>query len=207
MIESAVATADTPTNLEFCIYLDQSDQFTPISPKGSIFRVFRGPKLSTSTMTNFMYSQSTGGIVMYAADDILFRTKSWDSIITNYFDSFPNLGLIYGDDLSPNSMKIATHGFVRRTWCEKLNYLLPPYFESEFCDTWLTRIFRKSERIRWVPEIIIEHMHPSWAKSPMDNTYKYRAQRYNHFYLVAKQFLMIYEYKRDIKTLSLTEEM
>jgi hypothetical protein len=201
MITSAVKTAKSPSNIEFCIYLDESDLFTPINPDNSVIKVFRGPKLSTSTMTNFMYSQSTGDIVMYAADDIIFRTSAWDSIVVNYFDSYPELGLLYGDDLSPNSRRIATHGFLRRSVCQELNYLLPPYFESEFCDTWLTRIFRKSGKIKYIHELVIEHMHPNWGKAYVDETYSFRSKQYRHVYLLAKQYLLFFEYIRDVKIL------
>lgn len=201
MIHSAFSTSSNPSAIEFCIYLDENDSFLPRVPAPSTLKLFRGPRMPTSTMTNFMYSQSEGEFVMYAADDIIFRTNNWDSILLNTFRLNPDVGLIYGDDLSANTYKIATHGFVRRSMCEKLNYLLPPYFESEFCDTWLTRIFKASRRLRRVSEIVVEHMHPNWNKSENDETYSYRSERYVHLYLFLKQYFLLVEFSRDVKAL------
>ena len=117
---------------------------------------------------------------MYAADDVLFRTVYWDSLIQEAITSSESqYWLIYGDDLGQTSNKIATHGFVSRELAELLGYLLPPYFSAEFCDTWLTSITRLSGTQIKLSDLVIEHMHPDWNKAALDTTYLERDFKLN----------------------------
>lgn len=202
MIQSAVKLASKPELLEFCIYLDQNDEFDPIELLPAHFKIIRGPRLPTSTMTNLAYALSSGEILMYAADDILFRTLNWDDLIRRHFIVFEDgICLVYGNDCSPNASRLATHGFVTRTWTDAVNFLLPTRFESEFCDKWLSDVSKKLHRKLYLPDLIIEHFHPSWGKAEIDQTYEFRAARYNHFYLSFIYVATYFDRKRDVNIL------
>jgi hypothetical protein len=196
MIESAIGLAANPNEIEFCIYLDINDLFdSSMFPKANI-RIFKGPSLPTSTMTNFMYSQAQGEILMYAADDIVFLSENWDDIVKSELKNpLSTAKLLATNDLSPNSPRIATHGFVSRYMASVLQYLLPPYFESEFCDTWLTTISRKSRTFSYRHDLVIEHRHPNWGKASLDDTYISRKKRYQHIRLFL-QFLLLTPLRR-----------
>ncbi len=205
MISSAIKTSSGKNKIEFCIYLD--NEYLKDPPEFQVYshvtyKLFYGPILPTSTMTNFMFSQSTGSVIMYAADDIVFRTPNWDLIVIETLDNPQQLpSLLVPNDGSPNYPKIATHAFVTKRMTDLLGYLLPPYFESEFCDTWLTSIARASGRITFASNVLIEHMHPTWNKSTIDATYESRKDRYRHleqFIYFKIKFLMR---KREISLL------
>lgn len=185
MIESALQTSSTPESIEFIVYADSDDvsmkNFAQLNT-----RIIFGSKMSISRMTNTCYQNSKGNILMYAADDIIFKTDLWDTMVletTKTIDS--NYFLIHGDDLGQTSNKIATHGFVSREFADRLGYLLPPYFYADFCDTWLTSVAKYSKSRVELKDLIIEHLHPSWGKAHMDETYlaRIRERRFWREYL------------------------
>ena len=172
MIDSALTLAADPDQVEFVIYCDDDDPtMTNFSDSNSI--LLRGPKLSVSKMTNKCYSQSAGNILMYAADDIIFRTLSWDALVKKELTEKP-ASLVYGNDLGRPKQEIATHGFITRELANLNGYLLPEIFAADFCDTWLTSVTRMARCLKYVPSLEIEHMHPNWGKSTLDQTYKNR---------------------------------
>jgi hypothetical protein len=203
MIQSALDLSAEPNKIEFCIYLDESDRHKNSEFLTENLQLFYGPPLATSTMMNFMYSQARGEIIMYASDDIIFQTKNWDVLVEKLLRRPLELpGLLAVNDLSPNTGKIATHGFVTRSMADALQYLLPPYFESEFCDTWLTEIAKKSNTFTYAENIIVEHLHPDWGKATYDDTYSYRKHKFP-FRLLQFQFLLMSPMRsREIKLLN-----
>jgi hypothetical protein len=184
MIDSALTLAAEPDLVEFIIYCDHDDPtMNNFSASNSI--LLRGPKLSVSKMTNKCYSESVGNILMYAADDIIFRTLSWDAIVKKELTEKP-ASLIYGNDLGRPKQEIATHGFVNRELAILNGYLLPEVFAADFCDTWLTNVTRMAKCLKYVPSLEIEHMHPHWGKSDQDQTYENRRSDNNYWKLWLK---------------------
>ena len=172
MIESSLSLAKNSEEIEFLIYADDDDlSMSNFSHPNAI--VLRGKRQAISKMTNFLASISRGSLIMYAADDIIFRTKNWDLIVFEHYVSSPHkVCLIHGEDLGQNAIKIATHGFISRDLYNLLGYLLPNFFKADFCDTWVTEICVKSGTRTFDPKLIIEHMHPTWGKAPIDATYR-----------------------------------
>ena len=174
MVADALNLCARPDLIEFIVYLNlESKEYELLDFPNTTF--LYGPKLSISSMTNQAFAASSGEILMYGADDIVFRTNGWDEIVRNRFKTLKqNFGLVYGDDLSPNSPQIATHGFVSKELTCLLGWLLPPFFKDQFADTYLTRITRMSGILSYVPELKIEHMHPTWGKKDSDQSYDNR---------------------------------
>jgi len=181
MVAEALKICARPHLIEFIVYLNlESKEYEPLNFPNTTF--LYGPKLSISSMTNKALAASSGEILMYAADDIVFRTNGWDDIVRNRFKNLKyNFGLVYGDDLSPNSPHIATHGFVSKDLSLLLGWLLPPFFRDQFADTYLTRIARMSGILNYVPELQIEHMHPNWEKKNLDQSYSNRSSKLNFY--------------------------
>lgn len=180
MISSAISTAQSPNDLEFLVYRDDDD----LSMEKFEFKqttVLTGPRSSVSKMTNICFANSRGDLIMYAADDIIFRTPGWDKLIQECRNSRPKAAfLVYGNDLSLNAKSIATHGFVSREFANINGFLLTEKFEADFCDTWNTQIARLSRSLIYLPSMVIEHMHPSWGKSTVDSTYLDRKSHQNY---------------------------
>jgi hypothetical protein len=131
------------------------------------------------TMTKYwndIARATSSDILMFAADDICFRTKGWDSLVRRTFDEHPDkMIFVHGDDGHWGN-QFGTHGFLHRKWVDALGYVLPPYFSSDFGDTWINDIANSLGRRVFLP-ILTEHMHPLWGKAKLDKTYQERLER------------------------------
>ena len=104
---------------------------------------------------------ATGSIIMLCADDFRFRTVSWDTLIYDEFDkSIDKIILVYGDDLFVSKrLQIATYSFVHRKWIENSPFWLPPYFTTDYVDTWISDVADALGRRIFLPNLVIEHQH------------------------------------------------
>ncbi len=185
MIDSALTTAAEPRELEFCVYVDEDDLQTKecintLSLNGyNVKYTTSSNRINLSQMWNYAYSHlATGDIIMLCADDIRFRTLSWDKRVRDTFDAFNDkIVLVYGDDLVQGA-KLSTHPFVHRRWIEISGFWLPPYFVSDFVDLWLNDVAHALGRRIFISDVVTEHMHYSVGKSEIDETTKTRLQ--NH---------------------------
>ena len=211
MINSVIINSSREIPIEFCLYLDNDYLHNlPLLPKHEFVTYIKlfGPSLPISTMTNVMYSQSSGEIIMYCADDVVFRTPRWDKRVTN---ELPNptkeIQMLGPSDGSRNFPKIITHGFVTRKMAKTLGYLLPPFFGAEYGDTWLTEIARKSNCLSIAGDLLIEHMHPNWGKAPSDSLYEARDRDRRSFEDFILYKMMWKRRKREIELLMNTNKL
>lgn len=135
-----------------------------------------GPRKTLSDCWNDCAKAATGDILMFAGDDIVFKTKDWDRMVINTFESHPDKFIfVHGNDGHWGN-KFGTHGFIHRKWYETVGYLLPPYFVSDYGDTWLNDMANILGR-RVYLNFITEHLHPAWGKAELDQTHKDRLER------------------------------
>lgn len=189
MVESAFEMATFPRHVEVIAYVDDDDSME----EGYLFLnapavddvpwwfaqvgIGIGPRIVLSEMWNECYRAARGEILMHAGDDIVFRTPGWDEIVRRPFRNTPDkILLVHGDDMSPNTDALATHGFVHRRWVETLGYFVPPLFSSDWNDVWLTEVADALGRRLKVP-IVTEHMHYQFGKAEHDETYREREER------------------------------
>ena len=179
-VASALGQAFMCHNVECLFYVDEDDP----SPKPDIpkelmayCRFIVGPRITLSECTNQCAKEAKGEILGYMGDDIIFRTEDWETYVEDAFEeSKDKILLVYGRD-GYQDEKLATHGFVSRRWYETLGYLVPPYFVSEYSDTWLTQIAQSLGRLHYIPELYTEHMHPIAGKAAWDKTHEERKAR------------------------------
>jgi hypothetical protein len=113
---------------------------------------------------------------MHCGDDIRFRTNDWDIKIKEKFDnSNDKIILVFGND-GIGRHKLATHSFIHRKWIEVSGFWLPPYFVSDFNDTWLDFVARYIKRIVYISEIYTEHLHYCRKKAIIDDNTKRRLE-------------------------------
>lgn len=195
MIFSAVDLAKDKGNIEFILYMDFDDheshkKLSEIHLKfpyvtgimGS--RTPSGHHVNLSIMWNECYRMSKGSIAMHAGDDIIFRTQDWDQIVRDKFNEYDDkIVFVYGNDGNPdyrnedNTRSVfGTHGFLHRNWVKTVGYFVPPYFTSDYNDTWLNEVARTIKRDAYV-DVLTEHMHPSLGKHEWDATHQERMQR------------------------------
>lgn len=175
-MSSAFETADT--EVEFVFYVDEDDtsSLDVIARHGG--KVIVGPRVVLSEMWNRCAEQAYYDVMMHCGDDIVFRSDHWDSIVLNEFEQVPDkILLVYGRDGFQDE-KLGTHSFIHRNWVDTVGYFVPPYFSSDYNDTWLNEVAVALDRRRYVPEIYTEHMHPAAGKGVLDVTHQERLARH-----------------------------
>jgi len=135
---------------------------------GSLVNYVVGDRIVLSKMWNECYEIAQGNILMHCGDDIRFRTKGWDDMVREEFEKVPDRIIqVFGDD-GIMHQSLATHSFIHRNWVEAVGYFVPPYFSSDFNDTWLDFVARKLNRQVYLPNLYTEHMHWLVGKGPKD---------------------------------------
>jgi len=198
-IVSAITTAKYPKDLEFIFYTDIDDKKSNIFFEQNLeflqedfeekfdsdiqIKRIIGDRIVLSEMWNKCWEKSTANIFFHAGDDIRFRTLDWDEIVLNKFNEISDkIAFIFGDDgftetLDNGTRFFGTHGFIHRNWTDTIGYFVPPYFSSDYNDTWLNDVSKKINRIYKV-KIMTEHLHPVAGKHFFDKTHKERLKRH-----------------------------
>ena len=127
MITSALNQSSNPKEIEFCLYLDRGDDsynklmnnFSRINVK-----IIRGPKMWLSTMYNCLLVISSGNIIMWGGDDVVFLTPKWDQKVISKFNSLSDsLRMVFVNDLTNGAGIWANIGFVHKSWIDFFGYL------------------------------------------------------------------------------------
>lgn len=179
LYNSAMDTADNPEAIEFVIYVDDDDGSYDNLELPRLKKI-RGERIVLSKMWNACYEAATGDIFHHCGDDNVFRTQGWDTVVRGAFkQESDHIMFVYGNDGNGESERnqFGTHGFVHRNWVKVVGYFVPPYFVSDYNDTFLNDVAKKLGRHRFV-DILIEHMHYSLGKMEVDQNTRDRLNRH-----------------------------
>jgi hypothetical protein len=178
MWDSALATAGRPDDLELVWRTDSDDPTEYPELPGRTINV-TGPRLLMSCLWNDAQTHASGDIFWHGGDDNLFRTPGWDTAIREAVNRYPDgIVFVHGADGGQGS-HLGTHGFLTARWVQVSGWFLPPYFPSDYNDTWLTEVADQVGRRVYLPDVLIEHMHPTWGKGPWDRTHEERLGRHD----------------------------
>lgn len=211
VVGSAMETATEKDSLQFIFYIDNDD--TPSIAKAKelgekyenplslgcidcplTIRFVVGERIVLSKMWNECHMLADADIFMHLGDDIIFRTQGWDMIVRSKFNEFPDkIAFVHGYD-GLQHMSFGTHGFLHRNWTDTVGYFVPPYFSSDYNDTWLNNVADMIGRNCYV-DIYTEHMHPGAGKHFYDQTHQDRLKR--HFEDNVQQKYNDLQHERD----------
>ncbi len=178
--DSAMQMADKPTQIEVVAYIDNDDLSYDFS--FSRLRYVRGPRIVLSQMWNKCYEMALGPIYGHMGDDIVFRNKGWDTLVKDKFKEFEDkIVFVHGDDMSNVHLdQFGTHGFLHKNWVDAVGYFVPPYFSSDYNDTWLNDVANAINRRVYIHDLKTEHMHFAFNKGPVDITHEERLKRHEN---------------------------
>jgi len=115
--------------------------------------------------------------VLVGGDDVVFHDGWLDCALDVFRD--PRLMVVAPNDMSPLAGDNATFPIIRRDYIadpgaswDGPGTLYHPGYVHNFSDTELWTLALKRGVGRYVPECRIEHMHPSWGKAEVDETYR-----------------------------------
>lgn len=178
LIQSLHDTTSDMDCIELCIGVDDDDIETikfvkSISNIDCHYIIFpRNGNINLSANANALYKQSTGHILFGTADDFIFRTQGWDTIIRQTFDKVMDhilfIGVNYGHNSNANKSDV---GFIHRQWTDVVGYFQPSQLRFSFGDTWILEVAKKIQRHVYLPQVVIEHVDYKYghAREP-DNT-------------------------------------
>lgn len=107
-------------------------------------------------------------IIGHVGDDHRFRTVGWDVKIER---TLSRPGVAYGDDLLQHAT-LPTAVFMSSVIPRTLGWYALPGTAHMKIDTAWKDLGALTGRLRYMPEIVIEHLHPSVGKSPEDDGYQ-----------------------------------
>ena len=119
--------------------------------------------------TNSAYARLDGDeIIGHVGDDHLFRTEGWDRAIEA---ALARPGIAYVDDLLQREDKVGTP-FMSGAIARALGWYALPAVDHLYIDDAWTEIGRATGCLRYLPEVVIEHMHAGVGKAPWDDGYR-----------------------------------
>lgn len=178
--DSAMSTADNKKQVEVVVYIDDDDDSYDNIKLPRLVKV-RGPRVVLSEMWNACWKAARGEYFGHMGDDIIFRSPHWDTLVTQAIDAHTGkIAFVWGNDHSPESQRnvFGTHGFVHKNWTDTVGYFVPPYFVSDYNDTFFNEVARKLNVATYIHEIHTEHMHFSLGKALIDETTQDRLDRH-----------------------------
>lgn len=110
-----------------------------------------------------------GFAVGFFGDDHLARTVGWDDVYLNNLRELGS-GFVYGDDLFQHEA-IPTQIAMTSDIPAALGYMCPPEFDHLCVDVVWNDWGKAIEKIRYLPHVVVEHVHYLAGKAQKDVTY------------------------------------
>jgi hypothetical protein len=124
------------------------------------------PKLNAFAVHRARFSDAAIG---FAGDDHLPRTRGW---VRAYLDTLRELGtgIVYGDDGYQHE-NLPTQWAMTSDIVRELGAMVPAPVEHLYCDNAIRDLGREADCLSYLPEVLIEHMHPAAGKAENDDQY------------------------------------
>jgi len=179
-LRSVVEKSADISRIEVVLYVDEDDPASHAiqSNEIAITRII-GPRLSMGSLNTACYQRSSGDIILPLNDDMIIRTPDWDRRIIEIHEGFPDrIYLAYPNDLHTGELLCSTP-ILSRTTCEALTQPFPKAYQGGFIDYHVMDIFKRlqvlgEDRVVYLGDTVIEHLHYQYGKSEVDATYEQR---------------------------------
>jgi hypothetical protein len=133
---------------------------------------------------------------VFMGDDHIPRTPGWDKAFIQALGT--NTGIVYGDDLLQGANLPTAYG-MSRDLVNELRGMTFPGCVHLFFDNFVKQLGLDLEYLKYLPDVIIEHMHPIAGKAQMDEGY----ERVNQPKWYEKDLLTLQKYLSDMEYASL----
>lgn len=108
--------------------------------------------------------------VMFIGDDHLFRTPNWDKIVLEKSAAHGDTGVFYCDDLLQRE-RLATEVIITSNIIKAIGYFSIPELTHMYMDNYWMILGKSLGKLVYIPEVVVEHMHPSCGKALQDENY------------------------------------
>ena len=188
LVESAADTADLPSSISVITYIDDDDPSYANVELPLHWTKVVGPRLhngqvNLSVKWNecWQAADTFADIFMHCGDDIVFRTRGWDTAVREAINSKPGkIAFVWCNDydFGHDRSDFGTHGFVHRNWTTVVGRFVPPYFVSDFNDTWFNDVAEEIGVRVYLKDHLTEHMHYIFNKAKVDLNTQERLERH-----------------------------
>ena len=105
----------------------------------------------------------------FMGDDHLPRTAGWDAHVLGALGTDAP-AVVYGNDLLQGEY-LPTAAFMPSRLVRALGFMAPPVLRHLYVDNFWLQLGRDLGGLRYLPDVVIEHIHPAAGKTPMDERY------------------------------------
>lgn len=109
-------------------------------------------------------------MIGFMGDDHVPRTNRWAQRFIEVLGEM-GTGIVYGDDLFQRD-HLPTQWVMTADIVRALERMVPAPVDHLFCDNSILALGRALGRIRYLGDVVIEHMHPIAGKSELDPQYE-----------------------------------
>ena len=135
---------------------------------------------------------------VFMGDDHIPRTQGWDKAFIQALGQ--NTGIVYGDDLLQGANLPTAFG-MSRDLVNELRGMTFPGCVHLFFDNFVKQLGLDLEYLKYLPDVIIEHLHPIAGKAEMDEGYARVNQPkwYENDLLTLQKYLASVEYAELVR--------
>jgi hypothetical protein len=109
--------------------------------------------------------------VGFMGDDHRPRTEGWDAAYLAALAEMGGVGIVYGDD-GLQSEALPTQCAMSASIVRTLGWMCPPTLRHLWIDNFWLDLGRAAGCLRYLPGVVVEHMHPYNGKGAMDAGYE-----------------------------------
>ena len=179
-LNSVYESAEYPEKIEIVICVDDDDvESHAISHDKLTVKVLISKRQTMGKYNTDCLKASTGEIIFLVNDDIMVKSKNWDTDIRVMDAEFPDgIYLAYPNDMFKKS-KQPTFPIISKKFCDLVKNPFPVEYKGSFIEYHLLDIFmrlkkRNIHRTCYLDKTIFEHEHYRTGKSEYDKTYEKR---------------------------------
>lgn len=177
-VESLARTASRPELVQVVLRFDDDDESRRDPTTAGKLRVTSlvGPRRTMGVLLDDCLAHSEGEIVFLFNDDAVAKSAGWDEAIRSAAGAFPDgVYLVYANDLFKRDRTPVFPVISRRTLGAMAQRPWRAYLGS-FIDVHFMDVFQRlrqlgHDRIRFLPDVVFEHLHHRLGKSSFDATY------------------------------------
>jgi len=168
MVKTWKETTEGKSQLIFGIDDDDTtyDEFMKQNPQFIYHIAPRRPTLQWLNVLAIEYCEEYDYLCFFE-DDLRFRTDKWETTVINALDGIGGIGIVYGED-QLNHDRIVGCPFITSNIVKRLGKMVPNSLNFLWADYYWKKLGDGIGRLKYIPEIVIEHLHHSTKKSDPD---------------------------------------
>jgi hypothetical protein len=127
-------------------------------------------KLNECAVAAAACTEPPWGGIAFMGDDHMPRTKHWAGMLLAALDQ-ARTGIVYGRDGIQNE-RLPTWWAMTPDIIRTLGRMVPADVEHLYCDNAIKDLGELAGCLRYLPDVLIEHMHPVAGKATLDDGYR-----------------------------------